>query len=225
MFVSVSRGGRWAARRSRGHIIVRACRSNAAPSMASASTTANSTARSTASSGAVNGTDRIVRQRGASHAALISGANASAGSGPEIRNRFPNDLAVQRLPALLRPRDERLVRRRLGRADLDVVAHDADSREVACRERRHRPRPETRRPPLRAAFRRARGVGFEPTTLRLTAECSAVELPPNRVPVVLPATVIRQRAGPGFRPRPSRGSSRTVARTSAPPSVVVPAIA
>jgi hypothetical protein len=43
----------------------------------------------------------------------------------------------------------------------------------------------------------APGVGFEPTTLRLTAGCSAVELP-------------RTVACP---PRPSRDSRRTVART------------
>ena len=77
------------------------------------------------------------------------------------------------------------------------------------------------RPPARSvreAMDQARGVGLEPTTLRLTAECSAIELPPTDALCCATPDDRQARRGAAVRPQPSRGSLRTVARTSAPPA-------
>jgi hypothetical protein len=53
------------------------------------------------------------------------------------------------------------------------------SREAAVHKSEARLESEKSESPADAGLSVTRGVGFEPTTLRLTAECSAVELPPT----------------------------------------------
>ena len=60
----------------------------------------------------------------------------------------------------------------------------------------------------------APGVGLEPTTYRLTADRSAIELPRTDLPRIIGG---RARLPP-VPPRPPRGNFRTVARTSGPPA-------
>ena len=59
----------------------------------------------------------------------------------------------------------------------------------------------------------APGVGLEPTTYRLTADRSAIELPRTE----LPRIIGREGDFHATPPRPPRGSFRTVARISGPP--------
>ena len=68
--------------------------------------------------------------------------------------------------------------------DIQEVQLDRDHMHDGRPSAKTRERAEIKKnPPKRVWIRMAPRVGFEPTTYRLTAECSAVELPRNMVGV------------------------------------------